>query len=1036
MAALFSIGVDVGGTNTDAVVLQGDRVVSWSKQVTTPDVTTGVARAVRAVLAQVKDRNLQGTITRVNIGTTHFVNALVQRRDLVPVSVVRLCGTASRALPPFCDFPQDLKKVVCGSYHLVNGGLQFDGQEISSLEEEELRTCIRTIWEEGGRNVVIVGIFSPIAPQAQEEKVADLFRAEFPEVSLTLSHRVGQIGLLERENAAVLNECLKPLCHRTVEAFRQALNALGLTCPFYLTQNDGTLISAEQTLEFPVRTFASGPTNSMRGAAFLSDVEDAVVIDIGGTTSDVGCLMGGFPRHASTRVKVAGVSTNFRMPDVLSIGLGGGSIVRQMDGADRNETESTVQVGPTSTGYGLVREGLVFGGATLTATDVAVAAGLADLGDPGHVTSLDRVLVRQAVDRIHQMVEEAIDQVKLSGEDQPILLVGGGTILVDGKRNISGASSVQKPQHYQVANAVGAALGQVSGTVDRVVNLAQTTRDQAISRAKADAARQAVAAGAVDSSVEITEVSEVPLAYVPSNVTKVTVKAVGTLKDRHTGAGTDLADIGSTGTMATEQQMAEEDAVAPPPPAPPPASPAGHLPTLQETEPQIHPETGEWVLSRWDVECLAVGVGILGCGGGGSPTLGRLQILRAMDEGRKIRIIAPERLGTTPALTGPVAAVAQMGAPTIWIEKLFSGTETQDALQCVKDLYAAGCSNGQLPNIEDSFEVKQGDGVTYLDDYRPAQTDSDRQTDAQTDADGDVPEIVAVLSMEIGGQNSMEPLVVGAALDLPVVDADGMGRAFPELQMFTPLIYGCETCPAAVADDKGQRAALLQADSPKHLENHFRAVCVEMGCMAGVVFNLLTASEVRSTCILYSQSRAWRLGHTVLRAYKNGISPIQAVLQQENGRLLATGKVSFGCPEDHHQRVCPRGSEDRGVGGFPGETLKIDFQNENLVARFLSDNKVVACVPDLITIVDADSGTPIATEEQRYGLRVAVLVLPAPLLLCTPEALQVVGPQAFGYPEDVIYSPYFNLRCSANNKDEILLDQFRVCSAGVISVEY
>ncbi|XP_035686515.1 uncharacterized protein LOC118422835 [Branchiostoma floridae] len=558
MAALFSIGVDVGGTNTDAVVLQGDQVVSWIKQVTTADVTTGVARAVRAVLVQLKDKNLQGTITRVNIGTTHFVNALVQRRDLVSVSVVRLCGTASRALPPFCDFPQDLKKVVCGSYHLVNGGLQFDGQEISSLEEEELRTCIRTIWEEGGRNVVIVGIFSPIAPQAQEEKVADLFRAEFPEVSLTLSHRVGQIGLLERENAAVLNECLKPLCHRTVEAFRQALNALGLTCPFYLTQNDGTLISAEQTLEFPVRTFASGPTNSMRGAAFLSGVEDAVVIDIGGTTSDVGCLMGGFPRQASTRVKVAGVSTNFRMPDVLSIGLGGGSIIRQTDG----KNQFTVQVGPTSTGYGLVREGLVFGGATLTATDVAVAAGLADLGDPGHVTGLDRVLVRQAVDRIHQMVEEAIDQVKLSGEDQPILLVGGGTILVDGKRNISGASSVQKPQHYQVANAVGAALGQVSGTVDRVVNLAQTTRDQAISRAKADAARQAVAAGAVDSSVEIAEVHEVPLAYLPGNATKVTVKAVGTLKDRHTGEGTDLAGISSSrsGTMATEQQTAEGDA--------------------------------------------------------------------------------------------------------------------------------------------------------------------------------------------------------------------------------------------------------------------------------------------------------------------------------------------------------------------------------------------------------------------------------------------------------------------------------------------
>ncbi|XP_078672683.1 uncharacterized protein LOC144911973 isoform X1 [Branchiostoma floridae x Branchiostoma belcheri] len=992
--ALYSIGVDVGGTNTDAVVLQGDQVVCWSKQVTTRDVTTGVARAVREVLVQLKDKNWQGTISRVNIGTTHFVNALVQRRDLVPVSVVRLCGTASRALPPFCDFPLDLKKVVCGSYHLVNGGLQFDGQEISSLDEEELRTCIRTIWEEGGRNVVIAGVFSPVAPQKQEEKVAELFRAEFPEVSLTLSHKVGQIGLLERENAAILNECLKPLCHRTVEAFRQALNALGLTCPFYLTQNDGTLISAEQTLGFPVRTFASGPTNSMRGAAFLSGVEDAIVIDIGGTTSDVGCLKGGFPRQASTRIKVGGVSTNFRMPDVLSIGLGGGSIVRQMDGPKRNQP--TVEVGPTSTGYSLVREGLVFGGSTLTATDVAVAAGLADLGDPGHVTGLDPALVQQAVDRMHQMVEEAIDQVKLSGEEQPILLVGGGTILVDGKRNISGASSLQKPQHYQVANAVGAALGQVSGTVDRVVSLAQTSRDEAIRRAKADATQQAVAAGAVDSTVEITEVNEVPLAYLPGNATKVTVKAVGHLKDRHSGGGTDLANIN---TMGVEQQTVEEDAADSGPPAMPPTPLASHLPSLQETEPEIEPETGAWVLSCWDVECLAVGAGILGCGGGGNPGLGRLQVLQTLEQGRKIRVIAPERLDTTPGLTGLVASVAFMGAPTIQFEKLCSGNETRNALQCVQDLCAARYNNGQLSG-KDGVEVKSGDGVTYIDDYRPAQTNTGQDV-----------RIVAVMSAEIGGLNSMEPLVVGAALDLPVVDADGMGRAFPELQMFGPFMYGVDPCPAAVADDKGQRAALLQADSAKHLENHFRAVCVEMGCSAGVSFAPLTAGQVRSSCIQYSLSRAWHLGHAVLQAYKNGTSPVCAALEQERGRLLATGKVS------DVQRMTTAGFargvlKVEGLGDFLGQTLKIDFQNENLVARFLSDNKVVACVPDLITVVDADAGTPITTEEMRYGLRVAVLVLPAPPLLCTPQALQVVGPQAFGYPEDVVYSPVGHYNCN------------------------
>ncbi|XP_035686666.1 uncharacterized protein LOC118422916 [Branchiostoma floridae] len=344
-----------------------------------------------------------------------------------------------------------------------------------------------------------------------------------------------------------------------------------------------------------------------------------------------------------------------------------------------------------------------------------------------------------------------------------------------------------------------------------------------------------------------------------------------------------------------------------------------------------------------------------------------------------------------------------MGAPTIQLEKLCSGTETRDALRCVQDLYAAGYNNGQLSN-KDGLEVKRGDGVTYLDDYRPSQTDT------QTDADRGV-RVVAVMSAEIGGLNSMEPLVVGAALDLPVVDADGMGRAFPELQMFGSFICGVDPCPAALSDDKGQRAAVLQVDSAKHLENHFRTVCVNMGCSAGVAFAPLTAAQVRSSCIQYSLSRAWRLGHAVLHAYKNSISPIHAILQQESGRLLATGKVS------DVQRTTTAGFargilKVEGSGDFLDETLKIDFQNENLVARFLSDNKVVACVPDLITIVDADSGTPIATEEQRYGLRVAVLVLPAPPLLCTPEALQVVGPQAFGYPEDVIYSPVGEYTCN------------------------
>ena len=146
------------------------------------------------------------------------------------------------------------------------------------------------------------------------------------------------------------------MARETISAFRQSIADLGITAPLFITQNDGTLMSADYAEQYPVLTFASGPTNSMRGAAFLSGLKDAMVVDIGGTTCDVGALTHGFPREASVAVDIGGVRTNFRMPDVYSFGLGGGSLVR----------EDPLRVGPQSVGYRITEEALVFGGDTLT----------------------------------------------------------------------------------------------------------------------------------------------------------------------------------------------------------------------------------------------------------------------------------------------------------------------------------------------------------------------------------------------------------------------------------------------------------------------------------------------------------------------------------------------------------------------------------------------------------------------------------------------------------------------------------------------
>jgi N-methylhydantoinase A/oxoprolinase/acetone carboxylase beta subunit len=230
-------------------------------------------------------------------------------------------------------------------------------------------------------------------------------------------------------------------------------------------------------------------------------------------------LTQGFPREASIAVEIGEVRTNFRMPDVLSLGLGGGSLVRA-DGA--------LAIGPDSVGYELPARALVFGGDTLTATDLAVAGGLAsDIGDRARLSSLDSDLVERGLELITRTVADSVDRMKTSAELIPVVVVGGGSILL-GER-LPGASQLVKPEHFAVANAIGAAIAQVGGEVDGVFSLDQLSRDEALEQAREQATEKAVAAGADRGSVEIVDVEEVPLAYLPSNATRIRVKAVGEL---------------------------------------------------------------------------------------------------------------------------------------------------------------------------------------------------------------------------------------------------------------------------------------------------------------------------------------------------------------------------------------------------------------------------------------------------------------------------------------------------------------------------
>jgi N-methylhydantoinase A/oxoprolinase/acetone carboxylase beta subunit len=510
------IGIDVGGTNTDAVLMDERRVLAEVKTPTTPDVTGGIVTALRALIA---DSSVEpGQVQAVMIGTTHFTNAVVEAKRLMPTACIRLGLPATQALPPMVDWPDRLTTVLGNHSYLCHGGHEFDGREISALDPDELRRVAEEIRAKGIRSVAISSVFSPVNSEF-EQRTAEIVAEELPDAAISLSHEIGRIGLLERENATIMNACLRDLAVRIVEAFNAALAELGIEAPVYLSQNDGTLMSVDYAERYPVATFASGPTNSMRGAAFLSDILDCAVVDIGGTTSDVGVLQNGFPREASIAVEIGGVRTNFRMPDVLSFGLGGGSLVRE---------DGELRIGPDSVGYELTERALVFGGSELTTTDIAVAAGLAAIGDADRVASLDRSLVERARRLIETEIAESVDRMKTSAGDVPVVVVGGGSILLG--ESLPGASQLVKPEHFAVANAIGAAIAQIGGEVDRVFSLDQLPREEALAQAKEEATNKAVAAGASPDSVTIVDVEEVPLAYLPSNATRIHVKAVGELE--------------------------------------------------------------------------------------------------------------------------------------------------------------------------------------------------------------------------------------------------------------------------------------------------------------------------------------------------------------------------------------------------------------------------------------------------------------------------------------------------------------------------
>ena len=344
-----------------------------------------------------------------------------------------------------------------------------------------------------------------------------------------------------------------------------------------------------------------------------------------------------------------------------------------------------------------------------------------------------------------------------------------------------------------------------------------------------------------------------------------------------------------------------------------------------------------------DIEGLAVGAWILGTGGGGSPYLGLLNMRRLYAEGQRVELISPLDLADEDW----VAVVSNMGAPLIGQERLADSRNIARAVEIQQEL------------LGEKFR--------------------------------------AVMSLEIGGGNGIQPLMAAAHLGVPVVDADTMGRAYPEAQMTSVAVGDLRPFPCVLYDPRGIEVVVRKAPSWKWMERVSRKICVELGSIASTCKAPRTGREVKEWGIPFSVTKAIAIGHRVLAAQRRHEDPIAAIVDEAAGKLLFRGKVVDVARRATEGFLRGRAIID-GLDEERGSRLEIAFQNEWVVAW--RDGAPLAMSPDLICVLDTVSGEAFGTETIGYGRRVSVIALPAPAVFLTMKGLAHVGPRAFGYDLD------------------------------------
>ena len=501
------LAITAGDTNLDAVALDArDRIVARVKMPRGRDADGDLYAAVRHVARTGGVRAAR--ISRVMLGSRAPLEAVVARRDLCRTAVVRIGAPLTAAVPPLSTWPADLREAVSAGEAIIGGGARFDGVAGAPLDTDALAAFLAGVAGEA-QAIAVASVFSPVAPE-HELAAADVVRRELgAAIPISLSHEIGSLGLIDRENATVLNAALVGVAAQLAAVLRRALERHRIDAELFFGQNDGTVMALEPALRFPVLMIGSGPASAMRGAAWLSGVTGGVVVDVGGARADVGILVNGFPREAPAPIRVAGVRTSFRTPDVISLPFGGGTVVAP---------------GTAIAGSVPDEQALVFGGETATLIDAAVAAGRVVLGSRA-LTLRQRRTLAGALAPVDALLADAVERIKGAPHDVALVAVGGASGLVPS--DLPGVDEVIVPGDGDVAGAVGLAIAPAGGQADRIFRNRPADRDHAIAAAREEALARAIHAGADPDRVAVVAVNEIPLAYMHDPAIRIRVKAAG-----------------------------------------------------------------------------------------------------------------------------------------------------------------------------------------------------------------------------------------------------------------------------------------------------------------------------------------------------------------------------------------------------------------------------------------------------------------------------------------------------------------------------